>query len=105
MPLAAWRRPGTVHASLGAADILDAIVTRLRAAWPDVRSQVRSHNGLAVPGLYDYGEAPGLPYAFGYATNPVLQRATDQALADRELYHHGYRHREPLVQRFESLSN
>ena len=104
-PLAAWLRPGTVHASLGAADILDAIVTRLRAAWPDVRIQVRSDNGLAVPGLYDYCEAQGLPYAFGYATNPVLQRATDQALADLELYHHFYRHREPVVQRFESLNN
>src|SRR5262245_48488508 len=104
-PLAAWLRPGTVHASLGAADILDAIVTRLRAAWPDVRLQVRSDNGLAVPGLYDYCEAKGLPYAFGYATNPVLQRATAQALADLELYHRCYRHREPLVQRFESLTN
>jgi len=104
-PLAAWLRPGTVHASLGAVDILDAIVTRLRAAWPNVRIQVRSDNGLAVPGLYDYCEAKGLPYAFGYATNPVLQRATDQALADLELYHHWYRHREPVVQRFESVSN
>lgn len=104
-PLAAWLRPGTVHASLGAADVLDAIVTRLRAAWPDVRIQVRSDNGLAVPGLYDYCEAQGLSYAFGYATNPVLQRATDQALADLELYHHWYRHREPVVQRFESLSS
>jgi len=104
-PLAAWLRPGTVHASLGAVDILDAIVTRLRAAWPGVRIQVRSDNGLAVPGLYDYCEAKGLPYAFGYATNPVLQRATDQALADLELYHRFYRHREPVVQRFESLSN
>lgn len=104
-PLAAWLRPGTVHASLGAADILDAIVTRLRAAWPGIRIQVRSDNGLAVPGLYDYCEAQGLSYAFGYASNPVLQRATDQALADLELYHHFYRHREPVVQRFESLNN
>jgi hypothetical protein len=104
-PLAAWLRPGTVHASLGAADILDAIVTRLRAVWPSVRIQVRSDNGLAVPGLYDYCEAKGLAYAFGYATNPVLQRATDQALADLELYHRCYRHREPVVQRFESLTD
>jgi hypothetical protein len=104
-PLAAWLRPGTVHASLGAAAILDALVPRLRAAWPGIRIQVRSDNGLAVPGLYDYCEAQGLPYAFGYATNPVLQRATDQALADLELYHHFYRHREPVVQRFESLNN
>jgi hypothetical protein len=96
-------RPGTVHASLGAADILDTILTRLRAAWPAVRIKVRSDNGLAVPVLYDYCEAHGLPYAFGYATNPVLQRATAQALADLELFHHCYRHREPTVQRFESL--
>jgi hypothetical protein len=74
-PLAAWLRPGTVHASLGAAEILDRIVTALRAAWPGVRIQVRSDNGLAVPGLYDYCEANHLPYVFGYATNAVLQRA------------------------------
>jgi hypothetical protein len=104
-PLAAWLRPGTVHASLGAVAILDALVTRLRAAWPGLRIQVRSDNGLAVPGLYDYCEAQGLPYAFGFATNPVLQRATDQALADLQLYHHCYGHREPVVQRFESLTN
>jgi hypothetical protein len=104
-PLAAWLRPGTVHASLGAADVLDAIVTQLRAAWPGVRIQVRSDNGLAVPGLYDYCEAEGLPYAFGYATNPVLQRATEQALADLELYYHFYRQREPVVQRFEALTD
>jgi hypothetical protein len=104
-PLAAWLRPGTVHASLGAAEILDRIVTALRAAWPGVRIQVRSDNGLAVPGLYDYCEANHLPYVFGYATNAVLQRATDQALADLELYHHFYRHREPVVQRFESVTD
>jgi hypothetical protein len=104
-PLAAWLRPGTVHASLGAAEILAAIVNRLRAAWPDVRIQVRSDNGLAGPSLYDYCEANHLSYAFGYATNPVLQRATDQALADLELYHHFYPQREPVMQRFESLTD
>jgi hypothetical protein len=104
-PLAAWLRPGTVHASLGAAEILEAIVTRLRAAWPGVRIKVRSDNGLAVPGLYAYCEANGLPYAFGYASNPVLQRATDQALADLELYYACYGHREPVVQRFEELTD
>src|SRR5215469_2805247 len=104
-PLAAWLRPGTVHASLGAADILDGIVTKLRAAWPGVVIQVRSDNGLAVPGLYDYCEAAGLPYALGYATNPVLQRATEAALADLELYYACYGCRTPgVVQRFESLA-
>lgn len=104
-PLAAWLRPGTVHASLGAAEILDGIVPKLRAAWPGVVIQIRSDNGLAVPGLYDYCEANDLPYVFGYSTNPVLQRRTEQALADVELYHHWYQHREPHVQRFESITD
>src|SRR5207248_2904287 len=102
-PLAAWLRPGTVHASLGAADILDGIVRRLRAAWPGVRIRVRSDNGLAVPGLYEYCEAHGLSYAIGYASNAVLQRATEQALADLELYYAFYGSREPVVQRFEAI--
>jgi hypothetical protein len=34
----------------------------------------------------------------------VLQRATAQALADLELYYHFYRRREPVVQRYESIS-
>jgi Transposase DDE domain group 1 len=104
-PLAAWLRPGTAHASLGAADILDAIVTKLRAAWPGVRIRVRGDNGLAVPGLYAYCEAQGLPYALGYASNAVLRRATAHALADLELYHAFYGQREPVVQRFEALTD
>lgn len=104
-PLAAWLRPGTVHASLGATDILDTIVTKLRAAWPAVQIRVRSDNGLAVPAMYDYCESHHLPYAFGYASNAVLQRATEQALTDLEVYHHWYQHREPSVQRFESLNS
>jgi hypothetical protein len=106
MPLAAWLRPGTVHASCGAADILDAIVAKLRAAWPGLVIQVRSDNGLAVPGLYDYCEGRHLPYALGYASNAVLQRATEAALADLELYYACYGRRTPgVVQRFESVAD
>jgi hypothetical protein len=35
-PLAAWLRPGKVHASCGAVDVLSPIVQALRTAWPDV---------------------------------------------------------------------
>src|SRR6185437_659652 len=51
------------------------------------------------------GDKQDLSYALGYASNPVLQRATEHALADVELYHHFYGQREPVVQRFESLAD
>src|SRR5262249_40324675 len=81
-PLAAWLRPGTVHASLGVVDILRLIVAQLRAAWPGVRILVRADNGLAVPAVYAFCEAEALDYVLGYASNPVLERATAQAFDD-----------------------
>jgi hypothetical protein len=100
-PLAAWRRPGTVHASCGAVDTVKVIVDQLRAAWPEVVILIRGDNGMAVPALYDYCEQEGLLYAFGYAANDVLTACTDPLLADLEAYYHWYSHREPEVQRFE----
>jgi hypothetical protein len=103
-PLAAWLRHGTAHAALGAVDILHTIVTRLRAAWPDVRILVRADNGLGTPEVYDYCEREHLDYVIGYASNAVLQRATAQALADVELYYALYgRRRGESVQRFEEF--
>lgn len=104
-PLAAWLRPGTVHASCGAVDTLRTIVEQLRAVWPDLVINVRGDNGLAVPEMYDYCEQAGLWYAFGYASNAVLQERTDAWLADLATYYHWYGHREPHVQRFESIAD
>jgi Transposase DDE domain group 1 len=102
-PLAACLRPGTLHASVGAVDILQKIIARLRAAWPQVRVLVRADNGLAVPEVYDFCEGEQLAYVLGYASNAVLQRATTTALADLELYYRCYSHRESHVQRFEEI--
>jgi hypothetical protein len=103
MPLAAWLRPGTVHASCGAVDVLDALVRRLRRAWPGVVIRLRADNGFAVPEVYGFCERQGLLYAIGYASNPVLQRATDGAASDVELYYAFYGRRDPWVQRFEEV--
>jgi hypothetical protein len=84
-PLAAWLQPGTVHASCGAVDSLDAIVRKLRRAWPDVTIVLRGDSGLAVPDIYEYCEGNGLFYALGYATNEVLKRRTKQLLKTVEL--------------------
>jgi hypothetical protein len=104
-PLAAWLRPGTVHASCGAVATLQTIVTKLRAAWPDVIILVRGDTGLAVPDLYEYCESEGLLYALGFGSNAVLKERTDCWLSDLETYYHWYSYREPHVQRFEAFED
>jgi hypothetical protein len=104
-PLAAWLRPGTVHASTGAVDTLASIVRTLRAAWPNVLLLVRGDAGFAVPEMYEFCEAAGLLYAFGYSSNDVLKARTAAWLADLELYYQWYRHREEHVQRFEWIED
>lgn len=79
-PLAAWLRPGTVHASCGAVQTLQEIVTQLRATWPDVLILVRGDSGFAMPAMYEFCERAGLLYVFGFPTNAVLKRRTDEAL-------------------------
>jgi hypothetical protein len=104
-PLAAWLRPGKVHASCGAVPTLQTIVAALRAAWPTVTILVRGDSGLAVPEVYEFCEAEGLLYMFGYTSNPVLQERIAAAVADLETYYAFYQHREPAVQRFELLED
>jgi hypothetical protein len=102
-PLAAWLRPGAVHASLGATDVLAELVAVLRAAWPGVRIVLRGDSGLAVPAVYEFCEGHDVRYALGYGTNAVLERATQQAADDVELYYRCYGYRDPHVQRFEEV--
>ena len=104
-PLAAWLRPGTVHASCGAVSTLRVIVAALRAAWPNMTILVRGDSGLAVPEVYEFCEAEGLLYAFGYAGNEVLKARTAAALQDLETYYNFYQEREPAVQRFEVIED
>jgi len=99
-PLAAWLRPGTCHAALGVVGILRGLVVALRRAWPNVTILVRGDNGLVVPAVYEFCEAEGLLYAFGYASNPVLQRRTQAALTDLELAHFFLGCYQPHMQRF-----
>jgi hypothetical protein len=104
-PLAAWLRPGAVHASCGAVETLRTIVTQVRAAWPNVVILVRGDSGLAVPAVYEYCESEGLLYAFGFGSNDVLKERTELWLSDLEMYYHWYQHREPHVQRFEVIED
>ena len=104
-PLAAWLRPGTAAAACGSVDVLAGIVTALRRAWPHVLIVVRGDCGLAGPAMYEFCEAQGLLYAFGYASNAVLQRRTERALWELDLYYRFYGRYEPHVQRFEVIED
>jgi Transposase DDE domain group 1 len=104
-PLAAWLRPGTVAASCGAVSTLHSIVAALRAAWPDVLILVRGDSGLATPEMYEFCEAEGLLYAFGYSSNAVLKARTATVASDLETYYHWYGHREPELQHFEVIED
>lgn len=70
-------RPGNVHASLGADDDLDYLVSRLRSAWPSVVIAVRGDSAFGIPRMYEVCERLGLDYTFGLATNKVLERLTE----------------------------
>jgi hypothetical protein len=78
LPLGAWLRHGTAHAGLGAVDMIRRIVDRLRRHWPDITVFVRGDGGVAGPEMYEYCEAEGLFYAFGYGTNKVLKRRVSE---------------------------
>jgi hypothetical protein len=104
-PLGCWLRPGTMHAACGAIDVLKRVVQRLRSAWPAVGIRVRGDGGLSVPGVLDYCEQGRLTYAFGYASNAVLERKSAPWLADLELVHHFYRHREPVMQAYQQITD
>lgn len=104
-PLGAWLRPGTVHASCGAVATLQALVTKLRQAFPGVRVLVRGDTGFAIPEMYDFCEREGLWYVFGYASNEVLKARTDLWLTDLQEYYHWYGRYEPHVQRFEVIND
>jgi len=85
--LAAVLRPGNVHAGHRSAALLQRLVARLRAAWPEVRILVRGDSGEALPEVYDWCEAQAdVDYLIGLPRNrrlqalaePFLQAARDE---------------------------
>lgn len=73
---------GTAHAALGADDDLELLVGRLRQKWPDLDIELRGDAGFAVPRMYETCERLGIFYTFGLRMNPVLQRNSDEMLAE-----------------------
>jgi len=65
-------RPGKCHGSRFVVLVLRRLLKRLRAAWPNVRIEIRADSGFAVPRLYAWCEANGITYTIGLAPNRRL---------------------------------
>jgi hypothetical protein len=74
---AAVLRPGNAHCSRGAIGILSRIITRLRAAFPKVRTRVRLDDGFSTPAILDYLDHAHVEYLVGFAGNPALEAQID----------------------------
>jgi hypothetical protein len=72
---------GTAHATLGAADDLQRVVTRLRQAWPDLRIHVRGDSGYATPSFISTCERLRVEYTIGIGMNEVLKRNSESTLS------------------------
>jgi len=82
-PLGAWLRHGTAHAGLGAVEMIQLLVERMRQHWPDIMIFVRGDAGVAGPEMYECREAQGILYAVGYGTNATLKhRVSELELED-----------------------
>jgi hypothetical protein len=73
---------GTASPTLGIEEDLRHLVSRLRAAWPNVEIDIRADSAYGVPLMYETCEDLGLLYTFGLKMNPLLKRESDALLAE-----------------------
>lgn len=71
-PLLALLRPSNIDAAAGATKHLERIVTRIRAAWPDVKIIVRADSGFCREKLMLWCETNRVHFIIGLAKNKRL---------------------------------
>jgi len=74
-------RPGNAPAKQGFISILKRLLRRLRQKFPDAQIRIRLDSGFCGPEQYEFFEAEGLEYVVCMATNPVLKRLAESAMA------------------------
>lgn len=72
---------GTAHAATATLEDVRRVVTRLRAAFPDVRIHVRADSGFGSPKIHQACDALDVQFTVGVGMNPVLKRYSDETLA------------------------
>jgi len=74
-PLFALLRQANIDACRGTVDVLEFLVPRLRAAWPDVRIVLRGDSGFCRTWIMSWCEANSVDFVIGIARNKRLERA------------------------------
>jgi len=85
--LCAKLRPSNLDASEGALEEVQRIVTRLRAAWPEVRILLRGDSGFARETIMAWCEADDVDFLFGLARNRRLEGMLTPALESARRWH------------------
>jgi hypothetical protein len=79
---AAVLRPGNVAATAGAAGLLRRLIRMVRTSFPKARIRVRLDGGFASPALFEFlDREPGVEYVVAMASNAVLKRQAEEAVA------------------------
>lgn len=73
---------GTAHAALGAEDDVEYLVRRLRSVWPDVSIHLRGDSAFGVPAMFAVCDRLAVEFTFGLRMNSVLQRESEELLAE-----------------------
>jgi hypothetical protein len=78
--LCARMRPSNIDASAGSCKEIERIVTRIRAAWPEVKIVLRGDSGFCREELMAWCEGHAVDYVFGMARNSLLEKKVAEAL-------------------------
>jgi hypothetical protein len=79
--VAALLRPGNAAGTAGAVGLLRRLLPKLWRAFPGARLRVRLDGGFATPEMFVHLEAAGVEYVIAMASNAVLARHAEPALA------------------------
>lgn len=85
--LCAKLRPSNIDAAFGTVDVLEQIVTQIRAKWKNVSIIVRGDSGFCREEIKKWCEDNQVDYVFGLAQNARLKKEVKQeAITAKELF-------------------
>ena len=85
--LCARLRPANIDGAAGTVEELEWIITRIRAAWPEVKIVIRGDSGFCRESIMAWCEDPerNIDYLFGLAKNKRLVKEIEVELAEAKI--------------------